>query len=226
MIKLSGVTKKFLGKAVLDGLDLQIADQEFVFLIGPTGAGKTTLFKLLRREIRPTAGSIEFDGQIIGDLKKREVITLRRRIGTIFQDLKLLADRTVWENVALPLKIAGVSQVEIKKEVSAALDLVGLEDKDDFFPSQLSGGELQRVAIARAVVAKPDLVLADEPTGNLDPATSWQIMQLLKKVNESGKTVVVATHNFEIVNSLKKRVIELSKGTIVSDEKKGKYKVK
>lgn len=226
MIKFSKVSKKFADLVILDQIDLQIGDKEFVFLIGPTGAGKTTLFRLLRREILPTTGSIEFNGAAVEKLQGRQIGELRRQIGTVFQDLKLLADRTVRENVALALKILGKDEKQVETEVGHALELVGLEGKGGFFPSQLSGGELQRVAIARAVVTQPPLVLADEPTGNLDPATSWQIMKLLQKINQMGRTVIVATHNFEVVNSLKKRVVELDKGKIVSDEKKGQYKVK
>jgi cell division transport system ATP-binding protein len=157
-------------------------------------------------------------------MKKSEAVNLRRKIGVVFQDLKLLKDRTVYENVALALRIVGRNELAIQKEVKNALNLVGLAGRANYFPSQLAGGELQRVCIARAVVAKPEIIIADEPTGNLDPSTSWQIMKILKEINELGRTVLVATHNFEVVNSLKQRVIELKKGKVASDKEKGRYR--
>jgi cell division transport system ATP-binding protein len=227
MIKFSNVTKKFGNNTVLEKVSFEIKAKEFVFLIGPTGAGKTTLVRLILREYPPTDGSIKVAGfNFDNKMKASQVTELRRKIGIVFQDLKLLMDRTVFENVALPLKIIGQEPTEIKKEVGNVLELVGLSSQADFFPSQLAGGELQRVCIARAVVTKPEIIIADEPTGNLDPATSWQIIDLLQEINKLGRTVLVATHNFEVVDSLKKRVIEMKKGKIVSDQKKGKYKVK
>ncbi|MFC1727305.1 cell division ATP-binding protein FtsE [Patescibacteria group bacterium] len=226
MIEVSKVSKKFGDFVALDEIDFQIKPEEFAFIIGPSGAGKTTLIKLILREILPSSGEIKVDGFDLAKLGRSEVVKLRRKVGVVFQDLKLLHDRTVFENVAMILKIMGRRETEIKKEVENVLNLVGLAERTDQFPSQLAGGELQRVCIARAVVAKPDIVIADEPTGNLDPATAWQIVELLQEIHRLGKTVVMATHNFEIVNSLNERVIELGKGKVVSDEKKGKYRVK
>ncbi len=226
MIKFSDVTKKFGQVVALDKVNFEIKPEEFVFLIGPTAAGKTTLFKLLLGEYSPTTGSVQVGKLKVEELKNWQLPFLRRKIGVVFQDLKLLPDRTVFENVCLPLKILGTRGRELRKEVKNALDLVGLIERANFFPAQLSGGELQRTCIARAIVSKPKILLADEPTGNLDPATAWQIVKLLKEVNKLGKTVIMATHNFEVVNSLEERVIEMDQGKIISDKKKGKYKVK
>lgn len=226
MIKFSNVSKKFGEIVALDGLNFEIEPEEFVFIIGPTGAGKTTLVKLILKEYLPTSGSIRVGKIELEKMPRSQLANLRRKIGVVFQDLKLLPDRTVYENVALALKILGKKDHEIRKEVENVLDLVGLTDRADFFPAQLAGGELQRTCLARAVVAKPEIVIADEPTGNLDPATSWQIIKLLREINKLGRTVIMATHNFEIVNSLQERVIELDKGKVVSDQKKGKYRVK
>jgi len=226
MIKFSNVSKRFGDIVALDKVSFEVEPKEFVFFIGPTGAGKTTLIKLILREYLPTSGSIKVGEFDLEKLHHSDLVNLRRKIGVVFQDLKLLPDRTVYENVALALKILGKKEEEIKKEVENVLDLVGLSDRLSLFPAQLAGGELQRVCLARAVVAKPEIVIADEPTGNLDPATSWQIIKLLQEINKLGRTVIMATHNFEIVNSLKERVIEFDKGRVVSDEKKGKYKVK
>lgn len=226
MIKFSNVSKKFGDIVALDEVSFEIRPQEFVFVIGPTGAGKTTLVKLILREYLPTSGLIQVGEFDLEKLRSSELTSLRRKIGVVFQDLKLLPDRTVYENVALALKILGKEEEEIRKEVENVLDLIGLSDRAELFPAQLAGGELQRTCLARAVVAKPEIVIADEPTGNLDPATSWQIIKLLQEINKLGRTVIMATHNFEIVNSLEERVIELDKGRVVSDKKKGKYKVK
>lgn len=225
MIKFSKVTKRFGKIVALEGVNLKIEPKEFVFIIGPTGAGKTTLIKLILREILPTSGSIKVGEFDLKNLRKSEVVSLRRKIGVVFQDLKLLRDRTVYENTALVLKILNKPEREINEEVKKVLKLVGLSDRADLFPSQLAGGELQRACIARAVVAKPEILIADEPTGNLDPTTSWQIIELLQKINKSGSTVIMATHNSQIVNSLKKRVIEFEKGRLVSDEKEGQYQI-
>jgi cell division transport system ATP-binding protein len=182
--------------------------------------------RLILREILPTSGLIEVNGFNLTELPRQKIPHLRRNIGVVFQDFKLLPDRTVYENISLSLEVLGRKNVEIDKEVSNVLDLVGLTDRANLFPAQLAGGELQRVCLARAVVGKPKVVLADEPTGNLDLATAWQITKLLKEINKLGKTVIMATHNFEIVNSLEARVIELDQGRVVTDKKKGKYKVK
>lgn len=226
MIKFSNVTKRFGDIVALEKVSFEIEPKEFVFIIGPTGAGKTTLIRLILREYLPTSGSIKVENIDVAKLPHSELIKLRRKIGVVFQDLKLLPDRTVYENVAMALKILGKKEEEIRGEVENVLDLVGLTDRVDLFPSQLAGGELQRTCLARAVVAKPEIVIADEPTGNLDPAACWKIIKLLQEINKLGKTVIMATHNFEIVDSLKVRVIEFNKGQLVSDKKKGKYKVR
>ena len=226
MIKFDKVAKKFGSITALNGVTFEIPVKEFVFIIGPSGAGKTTLAKLILREYLPTSGKIEINGLDSKELKKKQLVDLRRKIGVVFQDLKLLVDQTVYENVALALKVLNKKEEEIQKEVHSVLKLVGLNEKADLFPAQLAGGELQRVCLARAVVAHPEIVFADEPTGNLDPATAWQIIKLLKKINQMGATVIMATHNFEIVNSLKERVIEFDKGKLISDEKKGQYRVR
>jgi cell division transport system ATP-binding protein len=226
MIKFKNVTQKFGDVTALDKASFEISSGEFVFITGPSGAGKTTIVRLILRETLPTTGTVEIDGIDLNQLPPKKVPELRRRIGVVFQDFKLLPDQTVFENVALVLKVLGKEEKEIVEEVENVLKLVGLADRADFFPSQLAGGELQRTCLARAVVGKPKIILADEPTGNLDIATGWQITKLLKEINKSGKTVIMATHNFEIVNSLKARVIEIDEGKIVGDKKKGKYKVK
>lgn len=226
MIEFDQVTKRFGEITALEGVSFKVLDGEFVFLIGPSGAGKTTVVKLLLREYTPTSGKIIIDDQNLTELKSKEVSLFRQKIGVVFQDFKLLADRTVFENAALPLEVLGQSKEDIVKAVTKVLRLVGLTKRAHLFPAQLAGGEIQRVCIARAVVGQPKIVIADEPTGNLDPATSWQIIKLLKKINQQGTTVLVATHNFEVVNSFKQRVIEFDQAKLVSDSKRGKYKTK
>jgi len=223
MIKFENVTKKFGNVVALDKVSFEVEPGEFVFLIGSSGAGKTTIFRMTLGEFLPSEGTIEVAGMDLAKTPKAKIFRLRRMIGTIFQDLKLLPDRNVFENVALALKILGKKEEEVFRETKEILKMVGLFDRADFFPAQLAGGELQRVCIARAVVGKPEIVIADEPTGNLDIGTAKQIVGLLKKINEMGKTVVMATHNFEIVNSFPQRVIEIDKGKLISDKKKGKY---
>ncbi len=225
MIKFDRVTKKFTNETVaIEEVDLIIDKGEFVFITGPSGAGKTTLLRMLLRELLPTKGKILLKGEDITDLKGGKLSGLRRRIGAVFQDFKLLDDRTVFENIALSLEIAGKNKEEIEKKVKEVLKLVDLPKKSDLFPRQLAGGELQRVALARSLVSGPEVLFADEPTGNLDPKTSWQIINLMQEINKQGVTLIVATHNFEIVDSLEQRVICLEKGRVVSDKKKGKYK--
>ena len=225
MIEFKNVVKQFKdGTVALDKLNFVIESGEFVFIVGPSGSGKTTIFRLLIREFLPTSGSIFLEKEEVNTLHRKKIPALRRRIGSAFQDYKLLWDRTVFENISLPLEILGRSSRETENEVLEILELVGLKEKGDLFPLQLSGGEVQRTVIARALIAKPSILFADEPTGNLDPATAWQIVKLLKQINEKGKTVIMATHNFDIVDSLKGRVISLEKGKIISDKKKGKYK--
>ncbi len=216
MIKLENVTKKFpCGTVALDDVSLEIADGEFVFLVGSSGAGKTTIFKLLTKEMELTSGRIEVDGQDLAKMKSGQLPQWRQKITTVYQDLKLLLDQNVFENVALPLYIHRFSEQEVTRRVKEVLDLVGLADHEEIFPCQLSGGELQRVAIARAVAGEEKVLLADEPTGNLDMETAWQIVKLLQKINETGITILMATHNQEIVKKMEKRVVELSHGKII-----------
>ncbi len=219
MIKLDKVSKKFgTGVFGLSDISFLIERGEFVFLVGPTGAGKTTIFKLLIRDILPSEGSVVVNDWDIVALPKNKIPQLRKKVGVVFQDLKLLLDRTVFENVVLPLEVAGVKAEETLKIVEDILAQVGLTEHRDKFPVQLSGGELQRAAIARALVLSPEILLADEPTGNLDAATSWEIVKLLSDINKKGTTVVMATHNRDIVKSLGKRVIHIEKGKIIKDE--------
>jgi cell division transport system ATP-binding protein len=223
MIVFENVSKSFLsGTTALDGVSFEIADEEFVFLIGHSGAGKTTVLKLIIHELSPTSGSIIVDDFNLADKKFNQTNLLRRKIGMVFQDFKILYDKNIFENVALALQAIGFPSKKIKEEVNTALSFVGLEEKKWFFPIQLSIGEIQRAAIARAIVGDKSYLLADEPTGNLDPKTSWEILHLFKKIAPK-KTVIIATHNSEIVNSFKKRVIALEKGRVIKDLKKGGY---
>lgn len=225
MIHFEHVTKKYSAQAAaLDDINFKIEDGEFVFIVGPSGAGKSSLLKLITREILPTSGQIKINGQDILPLPESKIPQLRRKIGTVFQDFKLLLNRTVFENVAVPLEVVDAKESEIEKEVSATLEKVGLLEKAESFPVQLSGGEVQRTAIARAIVAKPQILLADEPTGDLDPKTAIDVITLMEKINKEDKTtLIIATHNVAIVNHFKKRVIALKKGKITSDDKEGKY---
>lgn len=220
MIQFSSVSKKYDSGYALENLDLEIPDSEFVFLIGHSGAGKSTLLKLIIREEVPTTGRIMVDDWEISTLPEQNVPTLRRKIGTVFQDFKLLPQRTVFENVSFPLEVMGLPDDELHDMVFEALKLVNLDEKASNFPSQLSGGEAQRTAIARAMVLRPEIVLADEPTGNLDPQSAWEVMQILTKLNQLGSTVVMATHNLDITSSLPHRRVEIQKGKIVKDTKK------
>lgn len=223
MIKLENVTKKFGSKKVLSRVSFEIAPQEFVFLIGPSGAGKTTLIRLIIRDLVPTSGKLFVDGWDLNSLPSSKIPLLRRKVGVVFQDLKVLFDKTVLENIKLAREILGERTQEAKEKAERVLELVGLKGKENFFPIQLSAGELQRVCVARAIVGEPKILLADEPTGNLDPATGWELIKLLDRINKMGTTVLMATHNVDIVDSFKKRVIGLEKGKIVKDEKGGKY---
>jgi cell division transport system ATP-binding protein len=224
MIVFENVTKKFpLGNVALENVSFSLEKGEFVFLVGPSGAGKTTILKLILRELLPTFGSIFVDEMDITDKNFSKILTLRRDLGVVFQDFKILYDKNVFENVALSLKVLErYSFLEIKEKVKKALSIVGLADKEKVFPIQLSAGELQRVAIARAIVGERKIILADEPTGNLDPQTSWEIMKIFKKI-EKEKTIIFATHNVDIVNSFQRRVLVLKNGKIVKDLRKGKY---
>lgn len=224
MIHLYNVSKVYdNGVKGLDDLTLQINRGEFVFLVGPSGAGKSTLMKIMSREELPTRGQVVFNGRNLSRLRKREVPYYRRRIGMVFQDFRLLPNKTVFENVAFAMEITGHSGRDIKRVVPTVLKLVGLEKKVSMMPAQLSGGEQQRTCIARAIVNNPALILADEPTGNLDPDTSWELMQLLLDINRQGTTIVMATHAWDIVDVMKKRVIALSGGRVVRDEERGVY---
>ena len=223
MIHFNAVSKKFGSTLALDDVSLEIKQGEFVFIVGPSGAGKSTLLRILTREILPSNGKIMVGNVDITKTKDQDVPHYRRKIGVVFQDFKLLDDRTVFENVALTLEVQNKTDAEIAKMVEHTLKLVDIWDKRNLFPRQLSGGEAQRTAIARAIVGKPDIVLADEPTGDLDPKTAWGVIQLLNEINSWGTTILMATHNQEIVNTLKRRVIILKKGKKTSDTKEGKY---
>ena len=220
MIKIEGVSKTYgNGSPALNNLNLDIDDGEFVFVVGASGSGKSTFIKLLLKELNPTEGTITVDDVKLSKLRSRSVAKYRRKIGVVFQDFRLLQDRDVYSNIAFAQRVIGVAPREIKKNVSKVLALVGLSEKYRSNPNELSGGEQQRVALARAIVNKPQILLADEPTGNLDPENSWEIMKLLDKVNRQGTTVIVVTHNMEIVEKMNKRVITMKKGVKVSDSK-------
>ncbi|OGG30006.1 cell division ATP-binding protein FtsE [Candidatus Gottesmanbacteria bacterium RIFCSPLOWO2_01_FULL_49_10] len=223
MIRFEHVTKAYGQIRALHDVSVDIQDGEFVFLIGPSGAGKTTFLRLLIRDIAPSRGTICIDSWNLGTLPRSSVYLLRRKVGTVFQDFKLLSDRTVFENVALGLEIRGKNDSEIERDVMRVLTLVKLGEKRHLFPQQMSAGELQRTSIARTIVGGPSVILADEPTGNLDPDTAWEILEILQQVNSLGTTVIMATHNAGIVNDLKKRTIALDRGSMVSDEAKGRY---
>ena len=221
MIKLDHVSKSYsTGAPALNDVSIHIEKGEFVFIVGDSGSGKSTLIKLLLRELVPTSGTIEVNGVNVGKLRHRKIPKFRRNIGVVFQDFRLLKDRNVYENVAFAQRVVQVPNKEIKKNVPSILSIVGLAGKYKARPKQLSGGEQQRVALARALVNNPPILLADEPTGNLDPKNSWEIMKLLEEANQRGTTIIVVTHNHEIVNAMKKRVITMQQGNIVSDTKK------
>lgn len=226
MILLDRVTKTYskTGKPAINQVSLFVEPREFVILVGTSGAGKSTLLKLLTREEKPSNGKIVVGGIDYDTLKDKHIPLLRRKIGVVFQDFKLLPQRTVFENIAFALEIAGMTKREIRSTVPKVIELVGLKGKEHHFPNQLSGGERQRVAIARAVVRQPKILIADEPTGNLDPKHSWDIIRLLEKINKYGTTVLLTTHNAEIVNKLKRRVITLEHGEITGDQAKGSYR--
>ena len=224
IITLTNVCKAYsTGAPALKDVNLHINRGEFVFIVGDSGSGKSTLIKLLLRELTITSGFINVMGYDLTKIRHRKIPKFRRNLGVVFQDFRLLKDRNVYDNVAFAQRIIQKSNKEIKKNVPSILAVVGLAGKYKSKPKQLSGGEQQRVALARALVNKPTVLLADEPTGNLDPKNSWEIMKLLEQINESGTTVIVVTHNREIVNAMQKRVVTLKKGVIVSDEEKGGY---
>ncbi len=224
MIFFDNVSKIYNSHSVaLQDVTLRIEPKEFVSIVGTSGAGKTTLLRLLLREEEPTSGRIFFDGFDITDVPRRDLYRIRRRIGTVFQDYKLLPMKTAYENVAFAMEVAGRAPEEIKEDVPQAIQLVGLTGKENNFPHQLSGGENQRVAIARALINRPDVLLADEPSGNLDPGNTAEIVKLLLKVNGLGTTVILATHDREVINNLGRRVITFEQGRITSDEENGTY---
>ncbi len=211
------------GVKAINGIDISIRKGEFVYVVGPSGAGKSTFIKMIYREEKPTKGEIHINGTNLTQLKERQIPYLRRRIGVVFQDFKLLPTLSVFENVAFALEVIEEKPEVIKKKVMQVLDIVHLKNKARFIPSELSGGEQQRVAIARAIVNEPEVLIADEPTGNLDPDTAWEIMDILEKINHRGTTIIMATHNKDIVNTIKKRVIAIDGGRVVRDEIRGNY---
>ncbi len=224
MIILEDVNKSFsMGSPALNNVSLHIEKGEFVFIVGDSGSGKSTLIKLLLRELTPTSGKIIVNHTDVVKLKHRKIPKYRRGIGVVFQDFRLLKDRNVYENVAFAQRVISVPGHEIRKNVPGVLSLVGLAEKYKSKPKELSGGEQQRVALARAIINDPPILLADEPTGNLDPKNTWEIMKLIDQINKNGTTVLVVTHNRDIVNEMRKRVITMKKGVIVSDQKKGGY---
>lgn len=224
MVELRNVSKKYSnGTLALSNVNLKINKGEFVFVVGSSGSGKSTLIKLIMREEVPTEGEVFVNGYEVAALRRKEVPALRRSLGMVFQDFRLLPNKTVYENVAFAMHITEALPKEIRRQVPMALALVGLSRKANVYPGQLSGGEQQRVALARALVNNPSLLIADEPTGNLDPETSWDIMKLLIEVNQRGTTVIVATHEKTIVDTMKRRVIAIDKGIIVRDQEKGLY---
>lgn len=226
MITLEHVSKTYAaGVPALNDVSLEIEDGEFVFVVGDSGSGKSTLIKLLLKELEPTEGSITIGGKQLGKIRRKQIPKFRRNIGVVFQDFRLLKDRTIFENVAFAQQVVEVPHRYIKRQVENMLEMVGLKDRMNAFPNELSGGEQQRVAIARALVNHPVLLLADEPTGNLDPVTAKGIMELLSEINKSGTTVLVVTHNKELVNEMGKRVILIEDGHIEQDEIRGSYDI-
>ena len=224
LIRIKDLEKKYkTGVTAIYDFDLKVKKGDFVFVIGQSGSGKSTLIKLLYREEKPTNGSINIGGIEVAKLRNRKVYKLRRKLGIVFQDYKLLPRSTVYENVAFALEILGLPNEEIRKKTLKALEQVGLKNKSKNYPNELSGGEQQRVAIARAIVNEPKLLLCDEPTGNLDPETSWEIMQVLDEINKLGTTIIMATHDKEMVNRMKKRVIVIEAGRLKEDYEKGTY---
>ena len=224
MIELTNVVKTYdIGTKALRGVSMKIEDGEFVFLVGPSGSGKSTIIKLLTAELAPTEGCVNVNGFQLEKIRSRAIPYLRRTLGVIFQDFRLIENKTVYDNVAFAMRVIGASEKEIKKRVPYVLELVGLENKGRRLPNELSGGEQQRVAIARALVNNPSVIIADEPTGNLDPARSLEIMMLLEQINALGTTVMVVTHEKELVNRFTKRVVAINEGIIISDGMDGYY---
>ena len=224
MIEFTDVVKSYTeGNKALNGVSMQIEDGEFVFLVGPSGSGKSTIIKLITGELRPTSGTVHVNGYSLEHIRKREIPFLRRTVGVVFQDFRLIPNMTVYENVAFAMRVIGAREREIKERVPYVLQLVGMEDKARRFPGTLSGGEQQRLAIARALVNNPSTIIADEPTGNLDPARSLEIMSLLQEINNLGTTLLVVTHEKDLVERLGKRVIAIDDGRVISDGMDGYY---
>ncbi|MBI5221469.1 MAG: ATP-binding cassette domain-containing protein [Candidatus Magasanikbacteria bacterium] len=229
MITLNNVTKIYPSRSgnnesiALENISFKVNKPEFVSIVGRSGAGKTTLLKLILAEEKPTKGRIFFESQDVHKIKKSKLYKLRRRIGTVFQDYKLFPTKTTYENIAYIMEVMGASDEEIKRDIDQILDIVGLKERADNFPKELSGGERQRVAIARALVHRPDVIMADEPTGNLDPYNTFEIIRLLVKIYEMGTTVILATHDKEVINALGKRVITLEDGKVIRDEERGRF---
>ena len=224
MIEFTDVVKTYnIGNQALRGVSLQIEDGEFAFLVGPSGSGKSTIIKLITGELKPTSGSVHVNGYSLERIRKKEIPYLRRTVGVVFQDFRLIENMTVYENVAFAMRVIGASEKEIKERVPYVLDLVGLENKSSRHPGELSGGEQQRLAIARALVNNPSMIIADEPTGNLDPQMSFEIMSLLEEINNLGTTLLVVTHEMDLVQRFAKRVIAIDEGLVISDGMDGYY---
>lgn len=223
MIYFDGVSRIYDDHAALADVSFRIEPGEFVSIVGHSGAGKTTLLRLLLAEEKPTSGAVFFESVNINHIKARHIPEYRRRIGTVFQDFRLLPHKTAYENIAFAMEAAGKHDEEIRSDVPQVLELVDLGDKMFHFPNELSGGEKQRVAIARAIISQPDVMIADEPTGNLDPVNTYDIIQILKKINDMGTTVILTTHNKGVIDSLKRRVITMENGRVIRDDKQGKY---
>ena len=224
MIYFNNVSKIYQPDSVaLEDVNLTISAGEFVSIVGHSGAGKTTLVKMILAEDKPTSGTVFFESVDIHDLRNKDLINLRRRIGMVFQDFKLLSNKTAYENIAFAMEAAGKTDEEIASDVPHVLELVDLSNKIMHFPDQMSGGEKQRLAIARAIINQPEIIIADEPTGNLDPVNTYEIIQILKKINDLGTTVILTTHNKGVIESIKKRVVTMDKGKVVLDDKDGKY---
>ena len=224
MIEFNNVVKSYeQGNRALNGVTMQIEDGEFCFLVGPSGSGKSTIMKLITGELRPTSGTVHVNGYSLERIRKREIPFLRRTVGVVFQDFRLINNMTVYENVAFAMRVVGTREREIRERVPSVLDLVGLENKMNRHPGEMSGGEQQRLAIARALVNNPSTINADEPTGNLDPARSFEIMSLLQEINNLGTTVLVVTHEKDLVELFSKRVIAIDEGVVVSDGREGYY---
>ena len=224
MITFHNITKVYPpNTTALDNISFEIQEKEFISLVGRSGAGKTTLLKMLLAEEKPSSGQVFFEGDDVHKIKNKELPWFRRKIGVIFQDYKLFSTKNVYENIAYVMEVIGADEQEIRQDVPEVLDIVGLSDKADNFPAQLSGGEKQRVSIARALIHRPQIIIADEPTGNLDPYHTQDIIRLLEKINELGTTIILSTHDKEIINSLKRRVITLENGKLIRDEEKGRF---